>query len=86
MPEEYVCEDCSYTSIEGGKCPFCGTKMIMIDDNMDKDLAETDQRYNAAQLSKAEEEGDLDEIMPKGKKADEEDDEEYGAMPLKKAA
>jgi len=74
MPEEFVCEECAYTSIEDGKCPFCGSRMIKIDDEFDKDLAETDDKYDPDKVADADIDDDLEEVPSKGKKKISEDE------------
>ena len=69
MPEEFVCEECAYTSIDDGNCPFCGSRMIKIDDDLDKDLADAgDERYDPKSLKSDDDELELDEIPVKGEK------------------
>ena len=63
MPEEFVCEECAYTSIDDGNCPFCGSRMIKIDDDLDKDLADTeDERYDAKAIKVDDDDLDLDDV------------------------
>lgn len=73
MPEEFVCEDCAYTSIEDGKCPFCGSRMIKIDDELDQDLAETDEKYDPDKMD-TDIDDDEDSLPSKGKKKNSEEE------------
>lgn len=40
MSDEFVCEECAYSSaVDEKACPLCGGKLVSLDDGIEQDLA-----------------------------------------------
>lgn len=43
MADEYVCEDCAYSSLNEEKdCPLCGGKIVSLEEGLEKDQSYDD--------------------------------------------
>jgi len=52
MADEYVCEECAYTSINNEKaCPLCGGRIVSLDDGYEQDSGFSDAYQDDLDMS-----------------------------------